>query len=155
MSDVPATGRPVVPRPAEEDLDRAFVAAYAVALAGNLTVTFLTYVYVGTGGVYEANPVMAAIIASVGLEGMVAVRTAVLVGSYWGYAALRVRTTWSTAVVAFAWAGAALQVVNLAADLRVVALVGPPAVGELLAGIAVIVPALLAGFVFRPLSGTL
>lgn len=153
MSDVPVTGRPVAVQPAEESLDRAFVAAYAVALAGNLAVTFLTYVYVSSGTVQEANPVTAAIIAALGLEGMVVVRTVILVGGYWCYAVVRARTSWSTAVIAFAWAGAVLQVANLAADLRVASLVGLPGADELLAGIAVVVPALLAGLLLRPLPG--
>lgn len=150
MSDVPATSRVLEPQPTEEALDRAFASAYAVALAGNLAVSFLTYAYVSTGGVHEANPITAAIIAAAGLEWMVAVRTAVLVGSYWCYAAIRARTTWSTAVIAFAWAGAALQLANLAADLRVAVLAGLPPGGELLAGGAVVAPALLVGVVLRP-----
>lgn len=154
MSDVPLASHLFSTRPAEETLDRAFVAAYAVALAGSLAVSFLTYVYVGSGGVHEANPVTAAIIASVGLEAMVAVRTAVLVGSYWCYAAVRARTSWSTAVIAFAWAGAAMQVVNLAADLRVAAMVGPPATGPLLPGLAVVGPALVAGIALEPPTGS-
>lgn len=154
MNDVPVTSHLVGARPDEEALDRAFVVAYAVALAGNLAVSFLTYVYVGTGSAHEANPVTAAIIASIGLEGMVVVRTAVLVGSYRCYAAVRAWTSWSTAVIAFAWIGAALQLANLAADLRVAALVGLPAHGELVAGLTVVAPALLAGVVLRPLAGT-
>lgn len=153
MNDVPVAGRPTATRPTEEAFDRAFAAAYAVALAANVAVSFLTYVYVGFASVHEANPVTAGIIASLGLEGMVAVRTAVLIGSYWCYAALRART-WSTLVVSFAWVGAVLQLLNLAADLRVAALAGLPAAGELLVGLVVVAPALLAGLVLSPPAET-
>lgn len=133
-------------------LDRAFVAAYAVALAGSLAVSVLTYVYVGPGvrGVREVNPVTAAVIESFGREWMVWIRTAVVVGSYWSYAYVRARTSWSTLPVAFAWAGAAVQVLNLAADLRVATLAGPPPGSALLAAGAVLAPALLAGIVLWP-----
>lgn len=152
MSDATVDGRHTVARRSSDVLDRAFVAAYIVALSGSLAVSLLTYVYVGPGaqGVREANPVTAAIIASIGLEGMVAVRTAVLIGSYWCYAYLRAWTSWSTVAVGFAWLGATLQIVNLIADLQVAAAAGFPSTTGLLAGLLVVAPALLAGVLFRP-----
>lgn len=151
MSDATVGGRRVVtwsPR----TLDRAFVAAYAVALAGNLAVSVLTYVYVGPAvdGVREANPVTAAVIGSLGLEWMVWVRATLLVGSYRAYGYVRARTSWSVLPVVFAWAGAVVQVLNLIADLRVAAKAGAPPGSALLAAGLVLAPALLVGIVLRP-----
>lgn len=152
MSDATVGGRCAATRRSNDVLDQAFVAAYVVALSGSLAVSLLTYVYVGPGaqGVREANPVTASIIAAIGLEGMVAVRTAVLIGSYWCYAYFRAWTGWSAVAIGFAWLGATLQVVNLVADLRVAFLAGFPSTAGLLTGLAVVVPALLAGVLFRP-----
>lgn len=151
MSDATIGDRPSAAW-SPESLDRAFLAAYAVALAGSLAVSWLTYAYVGPGarGIREANPVTATVISSVGLKWMVWIRTAVVVVSYWCYAYVRARTCWSVLAVAFAWAGAVVQIANLAADLRVAMLAGLPTGSALLTGGVVLLPALLAGIVLRP-----
>lgn len=151
MSDATAGDRRVATR-SPDALDRAFAAAYAVALAASLAVSWLTYAYVGptVPAVREGNPVTATVIGTLGPGWMVWLRTAVVVVGYRSYAWVRARTCWSVLPVAFAWVGAGVQLLDLAVDLRVATLAGPPTLAAMLAASAVVAPAALAGIALRP-----
>lgn len=131
------------------DEDRAFAWAYAAALGGSLLASWLTVVYLGPG-VREANPITAAVIATLGLEGMVAVRTGVLVAGYWGYAHVRAATSWTVLPVAFAWLGALVNLADAVSNLRVATILGPPGPSELVGSLGVLMLALIAGVLLRP-----
>jgi hypothetical protein len=100
-----------------------FDAAYRTALLGSCVSSWLTFVYVH-GGARELNPVTDWIIRTLGFEAMVLVRGGVLVACYWGYAALHRRGLSEELVVAFAWAGAAVNVFDAGHDLREAVLAG-------------------------------
>lgn len=132
----------------DRTLTRVYRAAYAAALAGSLASAGLTYVYVGNGA-RELNPVVRAIIASVGLEGMVLVKTAIIVGCYHGYVRL-VPPVSPQVMVAVAWVGSMVNLANGVYDLSVAVRAGVPPLGDALTGVLLVVAAGLLGVALRP-----
>lgn len=120
---------------------------YAAALSGGFVSTALTHLYVGAGA-SELNPVMRALIAAVGLDAMVVVKTTVLVVGYWGYCWLRGLTR-SSLVTGFAWASSMLYVADAVHNIRVV-LAAPVLVPVEHAEAVLFATAVLAGLVFWP-----
>lgn len=120
---------------------------YAAALFGGLVSTALTHLYVGAGA-SELNPVMRTVIAAVGLDAMVVVKTVVLVGGYWGYCWLRGRTP-SFLVTGFAWGSSVLYVADAVHNIRV-ALAAPVFVPVGHAEVVLFATAATAGLVFWP-----
>lgn len=132
------------------DSDRAFAAAYAATLASVLVSSGLTYLYVGPG-VRELNPVIRGLIAWFGPGGMVAARFLVVIAAFRGYHLLRGH--WPDLVVAFAWVGALVHLLDAAHDARVA--VAATAVGFVPAGdvggcLFVLAVGAVAGILLRP-----
>lgn len=120
---------------------------YAAALLGGFVSAALTHLYVGAGA-SELNPVMRRLIATVGLDAMVVVKTVVLVGGYWGYCWL-----WGIArsylVTGFAWGSSMLYVADAVHNIRV-ALTAPILVPVDHAEVVLFGTVALAGLIFWP-----
>lgn len=126
---------------------QAFRTAYAVALAGSLASAGLTYVYVGNGA-HELNPVVRAIIAVGGLEAMVMVKTAVVIGGYHGYVHL-VPPLSPRLVVGFAWVGSLFNLGDALYDLRVALRAGGVPFADVLAATVLVAGAAALGVALR------
>lgn len=128
---------------------RTFGAAYAAAFAGCLVSTALTYAYVG-GPARELNPVLRAVIETVGLEWMIVVRIAVAVGGYWGYYLLGRLSGRERTAVALGWLTALVYVADGLHDLRVAIAAGASMPVEIAVGVALTALAGWVGVMLRP-----
>lgn len=136
----------MLPRLSLPPARRLLTAAYLTAFLSSLVSTSLTYVYVGAGA-RELNPVLAALIAELGLWLALLFRTLVLVGCYWLYTFLAAQRL--TGAVTFAWSGAAIHLLDAGHDLRVAFLAGPRGdFGEDL--VLLLLVCLTVGLVLRP-----
>lgn len=98
-----------------------FQVAYAVALCASLCTSWLTHVYVGAGA-RELNPVTRWLIAGIGLDGTVVVRSLLLIACYHAYGWIDALTGGSVSLAGFGWIGALVNVLDAAHDLGVVLL---------------------------------
>lgn len=131
-----------------ETTSRAYRAAYATALVGSLVSAGLTYVYLQNGA-HELNPVVRTIIAVAGLEAMVLVKTAIIVGCYHGYVHL-VPPMSTRVVLGFAWLGALINLGNALYDMSVAVRAGLPPVADVFAGAGLVLAAMGVGVALRP-----
>ena len=128
---------------------RTFGAAYAAAFAGCLVSSALTYAYVG-GPARELNPVLRAVIETVGLEWMIVVRVTVAVGGYWGYYLLGRLSGRERTAVALGWLTALVYVADGLHDLRVAIAAGASMPVEIGVGVALTALVGWIGVMLRP-----
>jgi hypothetical protein len=111
----PPDGGGVTPR-------RLYAGAYLTTLASALLSGWLTYTYVAVGA-RELNPVMLALIATLGIEVATLLKVGVVVVCFHGYALLAGYCS-PLVVVGFAWLAAAVHLVDAAFDLGVAVATG-------------------------------
>lgn len=131
-----------------DSLGRLFTGAYFLTLVGTLTSGWLTYIYVGAGA-RELNPVIVALINLVGFEAMVLVRVVVVVVCFHAYSSLA--TSFSPGLIlAFAWLGAWVHLLDAAHDIGVVLGSGWFPTGRVGLATLLLVVSIVVGLWFRP-----
>lgn len=125
-----------------------YAGAYLTALVGGLISAWLTYTYVGNGA-RELNPILRFIIGVIGLEAMVFLKTAVVIGCFRGYSMLAAYCSpWT--VLTFAWIGAFVNAANAVHDTLVAVTAGWPPSADVLVGGALLFICAMLGVLFRP-----
>lgn len=115
-------------RPASDRAHRrrfGFGDSYRAALAASVLASLLTLLYVG-GGVPESNPVVASLIARIGLLETMVLRTLVLVGCFWAYAVVARAVGRPRLATAFGWLGALVNLLDAGGNVLAAAVVGVP-----------------------------
>lgn len=138
--------------PAREGVDcpGAYRTAYAVSVLGSAISAGLTYMYVGGGVARELNPVIAAVIETVGPAGMILFKMSVVIAAYNALYWISVVASIPRAVVVFGWIGAAVNALDALHDFRVAAVAGLEGTKEPHLAIALLICTLLAGAFFAP-----
>lgn len=125
-----------------------YAGAYLTALVGGLLSAWLTYTYVGAGA-RELNPVLRVVIAAIGLEAMVFLKTVVVIVCFRGYSLLAAYCSPGT-MLAFAWTGAMVNAADAVHDTSVALAAGWPPSADVLVGGSLLLVCAALGVVFRP-----
>jgi hypothetical protein len=127
---------------------RLYAGAYFTTLTSALLSGWLTYTYVQAGA-RELNPVMLALIATLGIEAATLVKVGVVVTCFHGYSFLAGYCS-PPVVVGFAWLAAAVHLADAAFDLGVAVTTGWIPLYNATVGGALVLAVGGLGVLFRP-----